>query len=110
MEENNEENITSANGYLVSAALALVVFWVSGILKAAFPGIKSLLAFYNPIGPLLGLFTISLISFVIFAAIFQAAKIKNQAFAFWFFVVSSILFAVMVFPPIFEPIAHAIGG
>lgn len=110
MEENNEANITSANGYLVAAALALIVFWVSGILKAAYPSIKSFLSFYDPIGPLLGLFTLSLISFVLFSAIFQAVKIKNQAFAFWFFVVSTILFAVMVFPPVFEPIAHALGG
>lgn len=108
MEENNELHISSANGYLVSAALTLMVFWVSTILKAAFPGVKSLLSFYNPIGPLLGLFAISLISFLLFAAIFKVVKIKNQAFALWFFVISTILFAVMVFPPIFEPIAHTL--
>lgn len=110
MEDNKEPNLQSANGYLVSAALALVVFWVLGILKAAFPGIKSLLNFYPPIGPLLGLFTVSLIAFVLFVSIFQVVKIRDQAFAFWFFVISTILFAFMVFPPIFEPIAHALGG
>lgn len=109
MENNNDQSITTSNSYVVSAGIALVVFWVLGILKVAYPGVKSTLAFYDPIGPLLGLYTVSTVVFVIFSAIFQVMKIKNQAFAFWFFVISAILFAIMVFPPVFEPIAHALG-
>ena len=109
MEKNDGLNIQAANGYLTSAAISLVVFWVLGILKVAYPGVKSLLAFYEPIGPLLGLYTVSIITFIIFSAIFHVIKIKDQTFAFWFFVISTILFAVMVFPPIFEPIAHTLG-
>ncbi len=110
MEETNEQAVTTANGYLVAAAIAFVSFWVLGILKVAYPGVKSLLSFYDPIGPLLGLYSVSILVFVLFSVIFQFSKIKNQAFAFWFFVVSTILFAIMVFPPIFEPMAHALGG
>lgn len=110
MDETNEQSLTTANGYLVAAAITFATFWVLGILKAAYPAVKSLLSFYDPIGPLLGLYSVSIVVFVIFSAFFQVVKIKNQSFAFWFFVVSTILFAVMVFPPIFEPIAHALGG
>ncbi len=110
MEQNDELNIQTANGYLTSAAIALVAFWVLGILKVAFPGVKSLLAFYKPIGPLLGLFTVSIIIFIVFSAIFHVVRVRDQTFAFWFFVISTILFAIMVFPPIFEPIAHTLGG
>lgn len=110
MEETNDQGITTANGYLVAIAISFVVFWVLTLLKAAYPALKSTLSFYDPIGPLLGLYTVSTIVFVVFSALFHVVKIKNQVFAFWFFVVSTIIFAIMVFPPIFEPIAHVLEG
>jgi len=34
-----------------------------------------------------------------------------ESIAYWFFfALSAIVFALMVFPPIFEPIAHALSG
>ena len=112
MEEKNDQEIqvSLANGYLVAAGLTFIVFWVTNILKESYPAIKSLLEFYKPIGPLLGVFAVALLSFLIFSALFQLIKVKNQAFAFWFFVISAVFFALMVFPPIFEPIVHALGG
>lgn len=112
MEEKNnlEKNVSQANGYLVAAGLTFIVFWKTNILKEAYPSVKSFLEFYPPIGPLLGVFAVSLVAFFIFSALFQAVRIKNQNFSFWFFAISAIIFALMVFPPIFEPIAHALGG
>jgi len=111
MEENSElKQISEANGYLVSAGVAFWIFWILVILKEAFEGVKNLLEFYKPIGPLLGLFTVSLATFVVFSALFQMVKIKNQVFAFWFLVISTVVFAIMVFPPVFEPIVHILGG
>ena len=112
MEEKNDQEIqiSQANGYLVAAGLTFMVFWKINILKEAYPSVKSFLEFYKPIGPLLGVFAVSIAAFFIFSALFQLIKVKNQSFAFWFFAVSAIVFALMVFPPIFEPIAHALSG
>ena len=112
MEDKNDQEIQipQASGYLVAAGLTFIVFWVTNILKESYPAIKSFLEFYKPIGPLLGVFAVSLVAFFIFSALFQLIKVKNQSFAFWFFAISAIIFALMVFPPIFGPIAHALGG
>jgi len=110
MEENKELEVTTINGYLVSAGISFTVFWMLVILKESYEAVNNLLAFYKPIGPLIGLFSVSLFVFVLVSALFQIVKIKDQAFAFWFLSVTSILFALMVFPPIFEPIVHALGG
>ena len=112
MEEKNDQEIqiSLANGYLVAAGLTFIVFWKINILKEAYPSIKSFLEFYKPIGPLLGVFAVSLVAFFIFSALFQLIKVKNQGFAFWFFAISAVVFALMVFPPIFEPIVHILTG
>ena len=112
MEEKTdlETQVSLANGYLVAASLTFTVFWVANILKEAYPSVKEFLEFYKPIGPLLGLFALSLASLVIFSAVFQVVRIKNQNFAVWFFAISALAFAVMVFPPVFEPIVHILGG
>jgi len=112
MEEKTdpETQVSLANSYLLAAGLTFVVFWVANILKEAYPSVKEFLEFYKPIGPLLGLFALSLASLVIFSAVFQVVRIKNQNFAVWFFAISALAFAVMVFPPVFEPIVHILGG
>jgi len=112
MEEktNPEIQVPLANGYLVAAGLTFIVFWKINILKEAYPSIKSFLEFYKPIGPLLGVFTVALLSFFIFSALFHLIKVRNQKFSFWFFAISAILFALMVFPPVFEPIVHILAG
>ena len=112
MEEKTdlETQVFLANGYLVAASLTFTVFWVANILKESYPSVKEFLEFYKPIGPLLGLFALSLAALVIFSALFQVVKIKNQNLAVWFFIVSTVVFAVMVFPPVFEPIVHTLAG
>jgi len=110
-EENKQEiEVSNANGYLVAAGLTFIVFWKTNILKEAYPSVKSFLEFYPPIGPLLGVFAISLLAFFLFSALFHIIKIKNQNFSFWFFAISAIIFALMVFPPFFEPIVRTLGG
>src|SRR3989344_6382268 len=108
MEETNDQEIqiSQASGYLIAAGLTFIVFWAVNILKESYPAINSFVEFYKPIGPLLGVFAVSLLAFLIFSALLQLVKIKNQDFAFWFFAISAIIFALMVFPPIFGPIAH----
>ncbi|MDP2720907.1 MAG: hypothetical protein Q8O75_03135 [bacterium] len=108
-EKNNQETqVSLANGYLVAAGLTFIVFWITNILKESYPSVKEFLEFYKPIGPLLGLFALSLASLVIFSTVFQIIKIKNQNIAVWFFIISAVLFAIMVFPPVFEPIVHTL--
>ena len=110
MEENKKIDITEATSALVSTSLALHVFWSLNVFKEAYPEVKNLLTFYEPIGPLLGLFIISTFAFILFLSVFRITKVKNQDFAFWFFVLSTLLFFFMVFPPVFEPIVHTLGG
>lgn len=117
MKEDIETKISSANTVLISGGLTLVVFWVLNILKTASSAVKNFLTFYKPIGPLLGLYIISIISFFIFRVILKNVKIKNPASpagsqnqAFGFYVVSIVLFVFMVFPSIFEPIVHILNG
>jgi len=95
-----------ANKYLISASITLLLFALINIFKTAFPAFSAMLNFYPPVGPLLGVYILSIILFLLFLGIFSIVKIKNQSFAFWFFVVSTIAFLLLVFPPIFEPIAH----
>ena len=105
-EANLENQIARANGYLLAGGLTFIVFWKTNILKEAYPAVKSFLEFYQPIGPLLGVFAVSLLAFIIFSALFQLIKVKNQNFAFWFFAVSAVVFVAAVFPPVFEPIVE----
>lgn len=98
-----------ANKFLVSASLTLIVFVVLNIFKTAFPSVKAVLNFYPPVGPLLGVYGLSILFFLVFLGIFSVSKIKSQSFAYWFFVISTIFFVIFVFPPVFEPIAHLLG-
>src|SRR3989344_5739995 len=106
MEADNQQIIIKANSYLVSSGLALYGFWILNVFKEAYQPIKDFLSFYGPIGPLLGLFVFSTAAFVLFLIIFNNVfKIKNQTFSFWFFVVSTLIFPLLVFPPVFGTIA-----
>ena len=104
------EDSYKTNKYLVSASITLLLFALINIFKTAFPAFSATLNFYPPVGPLLGVYLLSIIIYLISLGIFTAVKIKNQSFTFWFFVVSTIAFLLLVFPPIFEPIAHLLGG
>ena len=95
-----------ANKYLISASITLLLFAFINIFKTALPAFSAMLNFFPPVGPLLGVYLLSIIIFLFSLGIFSTVKIKNQSFAFWFFVVSTIAFLLLVFPPIFEPIAH----
>lgn len=98
------------NSYLVSAGISLNVFWISNLFKTASPGVKEFLDFYKPVGPLLGLFIISSIAFLLGLVVFRYLTIGNQKFAVRIYIISVILFLFMVFPPILEPIAEMLAG
>ena len=100
--EQNDTHIPTANGALISVALSLHVFWILNLFKEASPSVKEWLTFYNPVGPLSGLFIVSLVAFVLLLLVLSPLRIKNQQFALWFFIVSTVLFALMVFPPVFK--------
>ena len=111
MKQSIERKISSANNVLISTSLTLTLFWILNILKTANPTAKNFLAFYKPIGPLLGVYIISILSFFLFRIILnstQKTKIKEGRYnqVLLFYIISVLLFALMVFPPIFEPIAH----
>lgn len=101
---------------ILAAAVTLNFFWVLNIAKEAYKPVKNFLNFYNPTGPLLGLFIISLLLFLILAVIFSVVfgdKLsgkRTQKFALWFYIISVVLFFFMVFPPVFEPIVDLLAG
>lgn len=99
-----KKQITKANSILWSASLALTFFWVLNILKEVFSSVKNFLNFYSPVGPLLGLFLFSgLFAFVAYLIILTV-KPASQKLAFWSYLISAVVFFLMVFPPIFEPL------
>lgn len=98
------------NNYLLSGGIALNVFWISNIAKTANPGVKEFFDFYKPVGPLLGLFIMSSLIFLGSLLLFKTFKISNVKFSVRFYIISTILFLFMVFPPILEPIAHLFGS
>lgn len=89
-----------------ASSLALTFFWILNILKEGIAGIKSFLNFYPPVGPLLGLFLSSILSLFVFLIILHSVKPTNQKKSFWVLIVSAILFLLMTFPPIFEPMTE----
>ncbi len=103
------EDSYKANKYLLSASITLLLFAFINIFKTAFPAFSATLNFYPPVGPLLGVYILSIIIYLISLGIFTAVKINSQKSVFWFFVFSAIAFLLLVFPPIFEPIAHLLG-
>jgi len=105
-----EHKIQQTNSILWAATIALNFFWVLNILKEAFSGVKSFLNFYPPVGPLLGLFIFSVIIFFISILILVMIKPKSQKVAFWVYVTSILVFFLMVFPPVWEPIVDILAG
>ena len=83
-----------------AASFTLTFFWVINIIKEANPQFKNSLNFYSPIGPLLGVFLLSLFSLFVFTIVFRVIKPANQKLAFWVLLISSIVFFFMTFPPI----------
>ena len=101
---------------LIGAGLSLNLFWILNVLKEAFPPVKEWLTFYAPVGPLLGLFTLSIVGLVTFMVLMYIL-LKNapdkealEKDSFWVFVVSTIIFFFLVFPPVFEPLVHLLAG
>lgn len=107
MEDQRSQQL---NSKLLAAGFTLNFFWVLNILKESYAGVKSILNFYAPVGPLLGLFISSVIVFVLSYLIFAMMKPKSQKTAFWFYTISVIVFFLMVFPPIFKPLVDILTG
>lgn len=84
-----------------ACSLTLTFFWVLNILKEANPAVKNFLNFYPPVGPLLGLFLVSILFFLTTLLVFPK-KGEDQKRAFWVLIISAIIFFLMTFPPIFE--------
>ncbi len=97
------------NNLLITTGSTLTFFWVINLVKTASKGFGDALNFYPPIGPLLGVYLLSLGAFGLFMFLFKPLKVSSTV-AFWFYVTATTLFFFMVFPPIFEPIAHVIGA
>lgn len=87
---------------LTAAGISLLFFALLNIAKEANPAVKSFLNFYPPIGPLLGLFLFSTVTYIIFYYLLSALKPGSQKKAFWILLISSIAFFFLVFPPVFE--------
>jgi len=104
-----DQKIQQLNSKLLAGGLTLNFFWVLNIFKESYAGVKSVLNFYAPIGPLLGLFVLSGIVFFVFYFLFAMIKPKSQKTAFWVYTISIIVFFLMVFPPFFEPLVGIIG-
>src|SRR3989344_2523368 len=95
-----EHKIQQINSVLWAAALTLNFFWILNILKESYKGVKDLLNFYPPVGPLLGLFIFSGIVFFVSILILLTIKPKSQRTAFLVYVTSALVFFLMVFPPV----------
>ena len=105
-----DQKIQQLNSKLLAAGLTLNFFWVLNIFKESYAGVKSVLNFYAPVGPLLGLFIFSGIVFLLSYLVFVMIKPKSQKTAFWVYTISIIVFFLMVFPPIWEPIVDILTG
>lgn len=99
-----DKDIYSSNAILWAASFSLTFFWILNIFKESYKAVKDFLNFYSPIGPLLGLFTFSIVVFILVFLLFRSFRIKDQRKSYWVVVIFSLLFLLMVFPPIFEPI------
>lgn len=95
--------------YALSASFN--AFWVFTIIKAASKTFKKAITLYDPVGPLSGLFAYSLlVAAVVFVVLLvllpSKISLRQQKIAYGIYFISIILFFLMVFPPIFEPIAE----
>ena len=100
-----EKSVRNLNSVLLAASFTLTFFWILNILKESYAGTKNALNFYPPVGPLLGLFLSSIFVYVLALILLKFIKV-DQEIAFILFAISTILFALMIFPPIFIPIAE----
>ncbi|MDP2671187.1 MAG: hypothetical protein Q8P13_01865 [bacterium] len=105
-----EARLYKANAILWAAGTSLWFFAILNIFKEAFAAVKGFLNFFPSVGPLLGLFLFSSLVLLASYFLFQALKPKSQKAAFWFFLVSSILFFFLVFPLVFEPIVDILAN
>lgn len=105
-----DQKIQQINSKLLAAGLTLNFFWILNILKESYAEVKSVLNFYAPVGPLLGLFISSLIVLFLSYLVFAMTKPKSQKAAFWLYTISIITFFLMVFPPIFKPFVDILTG
>jgi len=95
---------------LYASAASVTVYWISIIIKEAYAGFSDILNFYKPVGPLLGLFILALLTFfVVYYAInssLSRAKTpiinKHLQKSVTLFVISTVLVFFMTFPPIFD--------
>ncbi|MBI2022106.1 hypothetical protein HYS93_04510 [Candidatus Daviesbacteria bacterium] len=97
-----DQDLTDSNSVLWATSASLNFFWVLNIFKESFKDVKNFLNFYPPTGPLLGLFTFSIFVFIVVLFGLKLIRIRNQKFSFWAILISSILFLIMVFPPVFK--------
>lgn len=103
----NDTNKTITSHSLMSVAISLNAFWIINLAKTANESVKDTLDFYSPVGPLLGVFVASLVVLGLAFWVLRAAHVRiSEKFAYRFYVATAILFFLMVFPPIFEPIAE----
>jgi hypothetical protein len=98
------DNIIKANSILIAASISLIFFAILNIAKESNDFVKNLLNFYPPTGPLLGLFLSSILIFIFIYFLAFLLKPTNQKAAFFFILISSFVFFLLVFPPVFEPI------
>ena len=100
------ESISSIWG----GAASVTTIWVLVILKEAYKPIDSVLNFYKPVGPLLGIFVVSLIVFWAVCS-FRLSKIKELPpnklakelyNSLKWFIIASVLVLFMTFPPIYN--------
>ncbi len=106
----DDQKIQQINSKLLAAGLTLNFFWVLNILKESYAGVKSVLNFYAPVGPLLGLFISSIIVLFLSYMVFAMIKLKSQKTAFWFYTLSAVIFFFMVAPPFFKPFVDILTG
>jgi len=97
-----EDKETQSIAMLWAASTALTFFWILNVAKEASSQVKSFLNFYPPVGPLLGLFSFSILILLISYVLIKSLKPKNQKAAFLALLTSSVLYFFMVFPPVYE--------
>jgi hypothetical protein len=86
------------------------LFGILNIGKYVFASFKAVLNFYPAVGPLLGLYVLCIIIYMLLVWLFSAVKIESQKLSLIFFVVGIVIFFFLVFPPVYEPIVHLIAG
>lgn len=91
---------------MLAGGTSLNAFWVLNICKEAYPAFKELLNFYPVTGPLLGLYLASFATFVVVFVLVRSMRwgSATERILRWYFMLSVLLFFLMTFPPVWEPI------